>query len=158
MTPKKKVLSNIEITSNGKISKNNSKELENSEITDEDEHDEDENTKHTENIQNREVEAANSKKSAKKSFRKDSQTMNQKLSIILPKLFRFLLRNLHLYSNLSNQILLQLNSKNCSLPDKLPCREVEFDNILEQILMSIQDNQGTCLYISGVPGTGKQPQ
>ena len=48
-----------------------------------------------------------------------------------------------------------LGKKHSSLPDKLPCREKEFDYILEQILTAIQDDQGGCLYISGVPGTGK---
>jgi origin recognition complex subunit 1 len=37
----------------------------------------------------------------------------------------------------------------------LPCREEEFKTILEIILSSIQDETGTCVYISGVPGTGK---
>ena len=61
-------------------------------------------------------------------------------------------------SDLSNSpvgIIGQLGSKFVSLPDRLPCRESEFDFILEQILLAIQDNQGSCLYISGVPGTGK---
>ena len=49
----------------------------------------------------------------------------------------------------------QLGNKHSLLADKLPCREKEFDFILEQILTAIQDEQGGCLYISGVPGTGK---
>ncbi|KAI8985155.1 P-loop containing nucleoside triphosphate hydrolase protein [Pilobolus umbonatus] len=42
-----------------------------------------------------------------------------------------------------------------AVPESLPCREEEFETIMEYVKSAIQDNSGTCIYISGVPGTGK---
>ncbi|KAI7890994.1 P-loop containing nucleoside triphosphate hydrolase protein [Mucor mucedo] len=42
-----------------------------------------------------------------------------------------------------------------AVPDSLPCREDEFMNILGYIESAIHEATGTCVYISGVPGTGK---
>lgn len=42
-----------------------------------------------------------------------------------------------------------------AVPDSLPCREDEFVNIMGYIESAIQEATGTCVYISGVPGTGK---
>lgn len=42
-----------------------------------------------------------------------------------------------------------------SVPESLPCREEEYQNIYNFIEDKIKHNTGGCLYISGVPGTGK---
>lgn len=41
------------------------------------------------------------------------------------------------------------------VPPSLPCREVEFYNIYTFLEGKIEDQCGGCMYISGVPGTGK---
>lgn len=43
-----------------------------------------------------------------------------------------------------------------AVPSSLPCREKEFANIYEFIMGKLTDGSGGCIYISGVPGTGKQ--
>ena len=40
-------------------------------------------------------------------------------------------------------------------PDTLPCREDEFTDIYYFVQSKIYDRTGGCMYISGVPGTGK---
>ncbi|TDL25739.1 P-loop containing nucleoside triphosphate hydrolase protein [Rickenella mellea] len=40
-------------------------------------------------------------------------------------------------------------------PDALPCREEEFVKILGSVESLIEEGSGGCVYISGVPGTGK---
>ncbi|KAK9766054.1 Origin recognition complex, subunit 1 [Basidiobolus ranarum] len=42
-----------------------------------------------------------------------------------------------------------------SIPDTLPCREDEFCEILAYLESALEDQTGGCIYISGVPGTGK---
>jgi Cdc6-like AAA superfamily ATPase len=42
-----------------------------------------------------------------------------------------------------------------AVPDSLPCREDEFMDIMGYIESAIHEATGTCVYISGVPGTGK---
>lgn len=42
-----------------------------------------------------------------------------------------------------------------STPSWLPCREEEFAELESALTDSIEELSGTCLYISGVPGTGK---
>ncbi|KAJ1992431.1 Origin recognition complex, subunit 1 [Dimargaris cristalligena] len=42
-----------------------------------------------------------------------------------------------------------------AVPDSLPGREGEFQDILGHLETAIRDKVGTCIYISGVPGTGK---
>uniref|UniRef100_A0A0X3QDD9 Origin recognition complex subunit 1 n=2 Tax=Schistocephalus solidus TaxID=70667 RepID=A0A0X3QDD9_SCHSO len=39
--------------------------------------------------------------------------------------------------------------------DCLPCREREFDAVFEFVIERLQSRTGGCMYISGVPGTGK---
>ncbi|KAH8276499.1 hypothetical protein KR026_003964 [Drosophila bipectinata] len=41
------------------------------------------------------------------------------------------------------------------VPTSLPCREREFENIYAFLEGKIQDQCGGCMYVSGVPGTGK---
>ncbi|KAJ6662531.1 hypothetical protein lerEdw1_011667 [Lerista edwardsae] len=42
-----------------------------------------------------------------------------------------------------------------AVPESLPCREKEFQNIYNFIESKLIDGTGGCMYISGVPGTGK---
>ncbi|KAJ2791135.1 Origin recognition complex, subunit 1, partial [Coemansia helicoidea] len=42
-----------------------------------------------------------------------------------------------------------------AVPDTLPCREDEFAEIYGHLYTSIAERNSMCLYISGVPGTGK---
>ncbi|KAJ1914026.1 Origin recognition complex, subunit 1 [Tieghemiomyces parasiticus] len=42
-----------------------------------------------------------------------------------------------------------------AVPDSLPGRESEFQEILGHLETALRDATGTCIYISGVPGTGK---
>uniref|UniRef100_A0ABD2XF80 Origin recognition complex subunit 1 n=1 Tax=Trichogramma kaykai TaxID=54128 RepID=A0ABD2XF80_9HYME len=41
------------------------------------------------------------------------------------------------------------------LPKSLPCRETEFNDIYSFLHARLSDGSGGCIYISGVPGTGK---
>ncbi|XP_025832150.1 origin recognition complex subunit 1 [Agrilus planipennis] len=41
------------------------------------------------------------------------------------------------------------------VPDSLPCREKEYSNIFNFLQGKLVDEIGGCMYISGVPGTGK---
>ncbi|XP_043247797.1 origin recognition complex subunit 1 [Colletes gigas] len=42
-----------------------------------------------------------------------------------------------------------------AVPKSLPCREEEFNNIFTFLKGKLEDKSGGCMYISGVPGTGK---
>lgn len=42
-----------------------------------------------------------------------------------------------------------------SVPTSLPCRESEFSLVYSHLEAAITDGSGTCIYISGTPGTGK---
>ncbi|MED6240356.1 Origin recognition complex, subunit 1, partial [Ataeniobius toweri] len=42
-----------------------------------------------------------------------------------------------------------------SVPESLPCREQEFQDLYSFVESKIMDGTGGCMYISGVPGTGK---
>lgn len=42
-----------------------------------------------------------------------------------------------------------------SVPQSLPCREAEFNEIKDFLETRIEDETSGCIYISGVPGTGK---
>jgi origin recognition complex subunit 1 len=42
-----------------------------------------------------------------------------------------------------------------SVPTSLPCREAEFGLVYSHLEAAITDGTGTCIYISGTPGTGK---
>ncbi|RVE73735.1 hypothetical protein OJAV_G00034390 [Oryzias javanicus] len=44
-----------------------------------------------------------------------------------------------------------------AVPESLPCREQEFQDIYSFVESKILDGTGGCMYISGVPGTGKTP-
>ena len=51
--------------------------------------------------------------------------------------------------------LAQANLHVSAVPSSLPCREDEFNQILEYLEVAIDDGTGACIYVSGVPGTGK---
>ncbi|KAI9141663.1 P-loop containing nucleoside triphosphate hydrolase protein [Paraphysoderma sedebokerense] len=42
-----------------------------------------------------------------------------------------------------------------SVPESLPCREEQFYTILDRLQDMLTEQSGGCIYISGVPGTGK---
>ncbi|KAL5339826.1 putative origin recognition complex subunit Orc1 [Aspergillus crustosus] len=42
-----------------------------------------------------------------------------------------------------------------AVPDSLPCRKKEFDMVYSHLSAAIMEGTGTCIYISGTPGTGK---
>jgi origin recognition complex subunit 1 len=42
-----------------------------------------------------------------------------------------------------------------SVPSALPCREEEFSTVYSHLEAAITDGSGSCIYISGTPGTGK---
>ena len=42
-----------------------------------------------------------------------------------------------------------------SVPSSLPCRESEFSTVYSHLEAAISDGSGSCIYISGTPGTGK---
>ncbi|XP_078075528.1 origin recognition complex subunit 1 [Mustelus asterias] len=42
-----------------------------------------------------------------------------------------------------------------AVPESLPCREQEFQDIYNYVESKVTDGTGGCMYISGVPGTGK---
>ncbi|KKA22452.1 Origin recognition complex subunit Orc1 [Rasamsonia emersonii CBS 393.64] len=42
-----------------------------------------------------------------------------------------------------------------SVPASLPCRSAEFETVYSHLSAAITEGTGTCIYISGTPGTGK---
>ncbi|EFW21183.1 Origin recognition complex, subunit 1 [Coccidioides posadasii str. Silveira] len=42
-----------------------------------------------------------------------------------------------------------------TVPDSLPCRDAEFCTVYDSLRVAITEGTGTCIYISGPPGTGK---
>ncbi len=42
-----------------------------------------------------------------------------------------------------------------AVPDALPCREDKFADIYAFIDSKVREGGGGCIYVSGVPGTGK---
>ncbi|EEP78544.1 conserved hypothetical protein [Uncinocarpus reesii 1704] len=42
-----------------------------------------------------------------------------------------------------------------TVPNSLPCRDAEFNTVYESLRVAITEGTGTCIYISGPPGTGK---
>lgn len=42
-----------------------------------------------------------------------------------------------------------------TLPPSLPCREAEFTEVYSHLSAAIAEGTGSCIYISGTPGTGK---
>ncbi|KAF9919299.1 Origin recognition complex, subunit 1 [Lobosporangium transversale] len=67
-------------------------------------------------------------------------TTHRSISTIVPKTdFEFARNRLHVKA----------------VPDSLPCREDEFMEIQEHLESALEEGTGSCIYISGVPGTGK---
>ncbi|KMU73032.1 origin recognition complex subunit 1 [Coccidioides immitis RMSCC 3703] len=42
-----------------------------------------------------------------------------------------------------------------TVPNSLPCRDAEFCTVYDSLRVAITEGTGTCIYISGPPGTGK---
>ena len=42
-----------------------------------------------------------------------------------------------------------------AVPDDIPCREVEFYTICDFVKGQLSTGNGGCMFVSGVPGTGK---
>ncbi|WEW61654.1 Origin recognition complex, subunit 1 [Emydomyces testavorans] len=42
-----------------------------------------------------------------------------------------------------------------TVPNSLPCRDSEFNTVYDSLRVAITEGTGTCIYISGPPGTGK---
>ncbi|KAB8238897.1 origin recognition complex subunit 1 [Aspergillus alliaceus] len=42
-----------------------------------------------------------------------------------------------------------------TVPSSLPCRKAEFETVYNHLSAAIMEGTGTCIYISGTPGTGK---
>jgi origin recognition complex subunit 1 len=51
--------------------------------------------------------------------------------------------------------LAQANLHVSAVPSSLPCRDEEYNTILEYVEDAIEARTGACIYVSGVPGTGK---
>jgi origin recognition complex subunit 1 len=51
--------------------------------------------------------------------------------------------------------LAQANLHVSAVPSSLPCREEEYAQILDYLEVAVEEGTGACIYISGVPGTGK---
>ena len=49
----------------------------------------------------------------------------------------------------------QANLHVSAVPTCLPCREQEYNQILDYLEAAIDEGTGACIYISGVPGIGK---
>nr|XP_012631705.1 origin recognition complex subunit 1 isoform X1 [Microcebus murinus]XP_012631706.1 origin recognition complex subunit 1 isoform X1 [Microcebus murinus] len=56
-------------------------------------------------------------------------------------------------ANMLEQARLRLHVS--AVPESLPCREQEFQDIYNFVESKLLDHTGGCMYISGVPGTGK---
>ncbi|XP_032969099.1 origin recognition complex subunit 1 isoform X2 [Rhinolophus ferrumequinum] len=56
-------------------------------------------------------------------------------------------------SNMLEEARLRLHVS--AVPESLPCREQEFQDIYNFVESKLLDHTGGCMYISGVPGTGK---
>lgn len=102
-----------------------------------------------------------------KSTRKtDSKTETPKSSARTPSSARKLLREgvitpklaMREHANNKRKSDIQLTRERLHVsaaPKSLPCRESEFDNIYSFLERKIVDQIGGCMYVSGVPGTGK---
>lgn len=51
--------------------------------------------------------------------------------------------------------LAQANLHVSAVPTSLPCRQEEYNQILDHLEAAIDEGTGACIYISGVPGIGK---
>jgi len=94
----------------------------------------------------------------KKRTRRKKVTKKQKISkniknVIIPKAIPS--RNIPLSESLSDYEKARKLLHVSAVPDSLPCREKEFAEIYSYLECAIAQESGCCLYISGVPGTGK---
>jgi len=94
----------------------------------------------------------------KKRTKRKRDTKKPKLSrnlknVIIPKAIPS--RNIPLSESLSDYEKARKLLHVSAVPDSLPCRENEFAEIYSYLECAIAQESGCCLYISGVPGTGK---
>ncbi|ORX45977.1 P-loop containing nucleoside triphosphate hydrolase protein [Piromyces finnis] len=94
----------------------------------------------------------------KKRIRRKKTSLKPKISrnvknIIIPKAIPS--RNIPLSESLSDYEKARKLLHVSAVPDSLPCREKEFAEIYSYLECAIAQESGCCLYISGVPGTGK---
>ncbi|KAI5846402.1 P-loop containing nucleoside triphosphate hydrolase protein [Morchella snyderi] len=88
------------------------------------------------------------------SARKFTTPTNRKITIKKPLLFTPL--NTRTLPNLSSPYAAARHHLHVStLPASLPCREAEFNEVYTQLSAAITEGTGSCIYISGTPGTGK---
>lgn len=91
------------------------------------------------------------------SARKFTTPTHRKITIKKPLLFTPLsTRTLSPATHLSTPYALARHRLHVStLPPSLPCREAEFSEVYSHLSAAITEGTGSCIYISGTPGTGK---
>lgn len=91
------------------------------------------------------------------SARKFTTPTHKKITIKKPLLFTPLsTRTLSPTTHLSTPYALARHRLHVStLPPSLPCREAEFSEVYSHLSAAITEGTGSCIYISGTPGTGK---
>ncbi|KAG4091057.1 P-loop containing nucleoside triphosphate hydrolase protein [Neocallimastix lanati (nom. inval.)] len=93
------------------------------------------------------------KRTRKKKITKKVNVEKNMKNVIIPKALPN--RNIPLNESLSDYEKARKLLHVSAVPDSLPCREKEFAEIYSYLESAISQESGCCLYISGVPGTGK---
>ncbi|ORX87891.1 P-loop containing nucleoside triphosphate hydrolase protein [Anaeromyces robustus] len=93
------------------------------------------------------------KRTRKKRITKKAKIVKNSKNLIIPKAIPS--RNIPLSETLSDYEKARKLLHVSAVPDSLPCREKEFAEIYSYLECAISQESGCCLYISGVPGTGK---
>ncbi|XP_037945338.1 origin recognition complex subunit 1 [Teleopsis dalmanni] len=90
--------------------------------------------------------------------KRSSMTATQKLKLLRSGELSPTIEKRITFSSKQNKNDLQLAREQLHVsvvPKSLPCREKEFENIYTFLRGKIEDQCGGCMYVSGVPGTGK---
>lgn len=93
------------------------------------------------------------KRTKRKRDTKKSKLVRNLKNVIIPKAIPS--RNIPLSDSLTDYEKARKLLHVSAVPDSLPCREKEFAEIYSYLECAIAQESGCCLYISGVPGTGK---